>query len=149
MIKIGIDIGRNSTGVALFDKGKFTEIFTTGVISCMDFLQKKFIETSFDVYLEDPNLNKTIFYHRYVKGNVATMNRGQLALLMKIAQDVGANKGAANLMIDFLKSRAIPFRTIKPTRTKLNATEFKKLTGCEIRCSQHGRDAAAIVFDNL
>lgn len=63
-------------------------------------------------------------------------------------QGAGAIKIQCSQWEDFLKSEGISFDLVAPSqiKTKMSAEYFKKLTGWGARCSNHGRDAAAMVY---
>lgn len=62
-------------------------------------------------------------------------------------QGVGSVKRDSSIWRDFLEDHGIPYfgRTYKAGLTKLNAEEFKRLTGWMQSTNDHGRDAACIV----
>lgn len=92
---------------------------------------------SVTVYVEDPAANKPVFQRPGVN------NRGML----RIAQNVGANKEAARSLIERLKALGIDVVPVAPRRAKkMDAATFKRLTGWTGRTSQHARDAAALVL---
>jgi hypothetical protein len=63
-------------------------------------------------------------------------------------------KGAGSVMRDakiwedFLTDLKVPFEMVRPRKqlTKLNADTFRKITGYTGKTSEHGRDAAMLVF---
>ena len=75
------------------------------------------------------------------------VNRIQfLAPLMRTAQNVGMNKRDAQLLIAYAEAHNFQVLAVRPTRTKLKADTFKKMTGWDKRTNQHARDAAMLVF---
>lgn len=90
--------------------------------------------------IESPGLNKPTFPRN--------VNR---RVIERISRNVGANCREAELLISCIGEYG--FRVIKcrPKRNKLSrgkmkAKEFQRLTGYEGRTSQHGRDAALLVW---
>ena len=63
-------------------------------------------------------------------------------------QGAGSIKRDCAIWEDFLNFHKIPFQLVTPVRnaTKLDKKTFTKLTGWTKRCSQHGRDAAGLLF---
>jgi hypothetical protein len=65
------------------------------------------------------------------------------------AQGAGSIKRDGKIWEDFLTDNQIPFELVAPknNRTKLNATQFKKITGWNKSTNQHARDAAMLVLN--
>ena len=63
----------------------------------------------------------------------------------KIAKAVGANHQVGKLFVEWCESKNIECIEVKPMG-KLNAREFKKITGWEQRTNPEQRDAAMLVF---
>ena len=63
----------------------------------------------------------------------------------KIAKAVGTNHQVGKLLVEWCKHNNIKCIEIKPMG-KLNAREFKKITGWEKRTNPEQRDAAMLVF---
>lgn len=66
----------------------------------------------------------------------------------EVLQNVGSVKRDCKIWEDFLTDRGLAFELLPPAagRTKWSADYFKKLTGYTSRTSNHGRDAAALVY---
>lgn len=94
--------------------------------------------TSFAVIIEDPGLNKFMYYQDKRASNFATFQ--------KTAQNVGMNKAYARLLIEFLEDFNIPYFPVKPVTKKWNNAYFKKITGYTFKTSQHVRDAVKLVW---
>lgn len=149
MICIGID---PSKGFAVWDsKGKkFVEILTTDFWSIIDWLdnyKNALPRDELVVYCEAPQKNKPVWFSdKLIKergvGVVEAMKR-------KVAQNVGSNKREAELIIQHCIRSRISVHECKPTKkssTKLSAEEFGRITGYTKRTSEHGRDAAMLVW---
>lgn len=143
-ILIGIDPGV-STGYAIWNrqKNKFVKLLTIDFWKCLELIELELStnEGNFEVFIEDPNLNPAMHWNKHKKTslNVAT----------KIAQNVGANKREASLLIEEIGSMGIPCHPIKPTgnsQTKINKDTFRKYTSWQGESSEHSRDAAMLVF---
>lgn len=131
--QIGIDCGVK-TGFSIWDsqEKKFVEISTLqihqAIIRILE-LQKK--DTSFTVWIEDARLRK--WY-----GNNSDAKK----------QGAGSVKRDSKIWEDFCKDLEIEYHLIAPknNKTKLDAFQFKNLTGCEMRTTEHSRDASMLVF---
>lgn len=138
---IGIDPGTN-TGYAEYDPHT-KKILLTLQTNFWDTVERiaamKARGLRFRVFIEDPNGNAVTFSKKYVYGKT-DMTRE------KISQDVGRNKQEARLLIEYFERQGIPYRAFVPDKRKLDATEFRKLTGYLKRISQHERDAARLVY---
>jgi hypothetical protein len=65
-----------------------------------------------------------------------------------IREGIGSVKRDCSIWADFLQDLGVPYANVKPAKgsTKLTAEAFAKLTGWTARTSNHGRDAAMLVF---
>lgn len=65
-------------------------------------------------------------------------------------QGAGSIKRDCTIWGDFLTRKGIPFEAVAPknNRTKLNAKQFKMITGYEGKTTEHSRDAAMLVFNS-
>lgn len=144
---IGIDPGVE-TGFAIWNSTlkefRLIETLTFwGVIKELEACIKidKFYGVTRDltIVLEDPNLNKPVW-----------LRPGQDARKhVKIAQDVGKNKRDAHLLHEWCIAHGFVVKLIQPSgkgMSKMKPEAFKNLTGWNHRTSQHGRDAAMMVF---
>lgn len=136
---IGIDPGINN-GVAAWDVNnkKLATLQTLGISELYNYLSNLNQYLFFEVIIENPNLNKPVFAKTLsgAKGNAA----------LKIAQNVGQNKGIASCIIAYCKHLGIKYTEIKPTNSKVQLDYFKKLTNWKGACSQHAIDAAMLVY---
>lgn len=136
---IGIDCGVK-TGYAVYDRTK-----------------KQLIEIC----------SKTIVAAMFEVRNIAMNNPGEVMVRVEDARqrkwipagknekaERGRNRGAGSVMRDaqiweeFLSGEDLFFEMVAPknNRTKLNADVFKRITGYAGMTSEHGRDAAMLVF---
>lgn len=135
-INIGIDVGVN-TGICVVNK---EGIVHTETISPFKIVTKiKDIQDNHGridtIYVEDPSQNKPVF----------NRNVNKLQML-KIAQNVGANKRDADWVVHLLESNGFKISLIRPTSAKWTKHQFEMITKYEKRVSQHVRDAAKLVF---
>lgn len=131
---IGIDPGTR-TGVALWDPSiKELEISTLKIHEAMNAI-KVIAETiekkSVKVRFEDARQRKWF-------GNAG---RDQL-------QGAGSIKRDCAIWEDFLKDLGVDFEMVAPKNaiTKMKAEYFRQLTGYKGKTSEHGRDAAMLVY---
>lgn len=130
---IGIDTGVN-TGFAVWDTElqKYQNIYTLKIDEAMEMINVyKYNHVSIFVRFEDARLRKWF----------ADSGREKL-------QGAGSVKRDAKIWEDFLTRKQIHFESVPPrkNKTKLSAKEFKNITKYEGRTTEHGRDAAMLVF---
>ncbi len=147
-IAIGVDPPK---GFAVWDccEKEFIEIITLDFWGIIEKLKAYCIDpigwqmySPCHVYIEDSTQNKPVF-DRTLDGVVG-------ARAAKIAQNVGMNKARTALIIEFCAINDIQYTAIRPQKgsmTKLSAGKFKQITGYTGRTSEHGRDAAMLVFE--
>jgi len=132
-IYIGIDPGTH-TGIAIWDckSSTLTEISTMKAHAAMDAVLLIFWEKpSICVLFEDARL-RTWFG-----------NTGKERLM-----GAGSIRRDCTIWEEFLTDYGIPFETVPPknVRTKLSAEQFERYTGWTQKTSEHGRDAAMLIF---
>lgn len=137
-VLVGIDPGVN-TGLALLNKltAAPMQVHTLDFWQTTDMLLALQQEhgPALLVVLEDPNLNRSL-YARF--DDVAGARR------TKIAQNVGANKRDAQLLLGFCERHSIATESIAPLG-KLTPEQFALFTGIK-KCSQHARDAGRLIL---
>jgi len=145
MICIGIDPDK---GWAVWntESRKFVEIQTVNFWEIINKLQ--IWGTGFrkvKVYCEDPSQNRPV----WIKiPDIKDPVKRELAE-KKAAQNVGENKAKAKLIVEYCEKAGIEVIKQKPSKkskTKMKAPEFEFLTGWKGRTSEHGRDAAMLVW---
>jgi len=140
-IYVGIDPGLQ-TGFAVSLKGKIEEVKTVDFWGVMDEIRALIGRNpglDLRIVIERPDLNKPLFFR------AGTNERTKI----KIAQDVGANKRDARLLIQWAEREGLDMIQVRPsgsTFTKLNAEQFRKISGYAGRTSEHGRDAAMLIL---
>ena len=129
---IGIDAGVK-TGVAIWNRNKqrLTMVDTLTISVAMLLVMELAKSNEVVVYLEDARL-RTWFGHS---------GREKL-------QGAGSVKRDCSIWETFCKEQQIEIRFVAPKNnyTKLNAEQFRRLTGWQGRSSEHGRDAAMMVY---
>lgn len=134
---IGIDPGAIN-GVAISTYSKIRQFKSLNFWETTEVLKKaKGLTDAIEVWIEDPGKNKPVFLKKGCDNEKA---------YRRVAQNVGANKRDAQLLIEFCKLNYIPVIAVRPSRKKLNAAEFAKLTGITERLNQHERDAGMLIF---
>jgi hypothetical protein len=128
-----------NTGIAVQDhrEAQPLQLYTSNFWKCtelLDALYKQHKEKLL-VVIEDPNQNRSL-YARFddISGNKRT----------KIAQNIGANKAHASLLLEFCTLRGIATEAIAPLG-KIDNKEFAAITGIT-HGSQHARDAARLIL---
>ena len=134
MIYIGIDPGKN-TGFAKSYDGKLFEVKTYSIVQALESVAHsarwaKSNDKRLVVYIEDARQRKWV-----------TGGREKL-------QGVGSVKRDCGIWEEFCLHHEINFVLVAPkdNKTKLNAEQFMRYTGWEHRTSEHGRDAAMLIF---
>jgi hypothetical protein len=132
---IGIDPGVK-TGLAVWDRNarKLARVSTMTIIDAMDLVREYAASGSlYCLYFEDARLRTGYF------GERAGINQ----------QGAGSIKRDCGIWDELSVSLAcIPFKPLSPQQKgrKVGADAFVKLTGWTARTSEHGRDAAMLVW---
>lgn len=133
MILIGIDCGVN-TGFARSFDGVLCEVKTYTIIwamaDLMFYVKNGAQPVGVKIYIEDARKRKWFTGGR------------------EKAQGVGSVKRDCQIWQEFCEYYGFEYELVAPknNRTKLNAAQFKQLTGWHGRTNEHGRDAAMLVF---
>jgi hypothetical protein len=133
-VAIGIDTG-TKTGFAVWhkDEKKFLEIVTLKIHEAMDRVKLYHDQYGDGLFVrfEDARL-RTWFGQKSIEA----------------LQGAGSIKRDCSIWDDFLKDCGINYASFAPKRglTKLEEPKFKLITKWEARTSNHGRDAAMLVF---
>lgn len=139
-VYVGIDPDVSKSGVAVWDvlkknleldNLKFFDLFQNLV-----YLKNKFGER-LKVIIEAGWLNKSNWHA--VKGGNSSINA-------QIGQRTGANHEVGKKIVEMCEYLQIEYELIKPTKSKVNAEFFKKITGLKCRTNQEQRDAGMLVF---
>lgn len=140
MIYIGIDPDVDKNGFAYYHTlTKSLELKSYSFWDLIEEIERVLyildFDDSFHVVIEGGWLNKKSNWHG---GNKLASSR--------IAKNVGSNHQVGKLIVEYCEQNGIPHEVVKPTKSKLNAETFKKVTGYEGRTNQETRDAAMLVF---
>lgn len=133
---IGIDPDLEKSGIACLDEDtKHIEMSTLSFVDVMKFMR---LNTSVIkcVYIEAGWFNKKSSYH--FSQNMQTAAR--------IGKNVGENHATGKLLAQCIEAEQIKVVLVKPTKSKLNADQFKNLTKIQTRTNQEVRDAAMLVW---
>lgn len=146
---IGIDPGAH-TGFAIWDckAKKITQIATFDFWECIEKIYELAYSTHFNfsdvrteiaVVIENPG------------GNRPTFREHQTKFREKLSQNIGMNKRDAQLIIQYCERSGIKVLPIIPgkhSQSKVKPDVFSQITCWIGRTSQHGRDAAMLVFQH-
>jgi len=139
MIKIGIDPDVTKSGFALTYQNQI-ELTTYTFFELLDRLGQLALQYGKDkivVYVECGFLNKS---------NWHKLQKGSSNINAKIGERTGANFETAKKICEMCEYLGLKYIQVKPTRKKLNATEFKAITKIEKRTNQEMRDAFMLVY---
>ena len=129
---IGIDPGTH-TGIALYSsKTKELELYTMKIHEAMKMV----------AFQHDMNSNIVVrFEDARLRTWFGTAGREQL-------QGAGSIKRDCTIWEDYLTDCKIKFEKVAPrnNRTKLDAEQFKQITGYSHRTNEHCRDAAMLIY---
>ncbi len=139
-VALGIDAGVH-TGAAVWDRRghRFLWLKTVDFWDGIGLISGLSRAASLVVLIEDPGQNRPVF-GKNIDGN-------DLAIKLKMAQDVGSNKAFARLMIQYCERHHLRFVAVKPTKKKWDAALFRRFTRYEGRTNEHTRDAGRLVYD--
>jgi hypothetical protein len=135
---IGIDPDLEKSGVAFFKNGQLT-IVTLGFY---DLIEKSRLDIEISNYknhylIEAGWLNQKASWHTAQNKSVAAA----------IGRKVGENHAVGKLLAQCLEAMGHEVTLVKPTRSKLDAKQFKAITGYEGRTNQEERDAAMLIWN--
>lgn len=134
---IGIDPDVHKNGVCFKNDNDYL-LKNLTFFELYDFLKfYKEREEKPTIYIEKGSLNKS---------NWHTKQNYSAAFNSKIGENTGRNFETANKIIEMCQYLKLDYLEIKPTRKKINAIDFKKLTGLKMRTNQETRDAFMLVF---
>lgn len=139
---VGIDPGA-TTGVCIKTPIGSIRSLSLDFWDTIDLIQQKHKERGLGLCVVVEKTDMGMHWKKYpdLKGK-------SLNYICTVAQKVGMNMRDARLLIEYLKKNNIRHRVVKPTKSKLNAAKFKKVTGFEYRnaTNQHERDAAMLIW---
>lgn len=137
-IFIGIDPDVDKSGVA-YRLGNTVSLQNLVFFDLQDYLIKlktNFEDIHIEVHVECGFLNKSNWHS--VKGGTSAVNA-------QIGQRTGANHQVAKLIVQMCEKLELPHKQIKPTRSKIDATFFEKITGIKAKTNQEQRDAYMLI----
>lgn len=144
---IGIDPGKK-TGYAVWDSEE-KEFVTIGTITFWKVVVEVDKMLNYEEYYHDIGNNLTVVVEMPGRFLYARHRNVNHKTELNIAHKSGGTYREAELLIERFESlglRVIAVRPSKKSQTKLTAETFKRLTGYTARTSEHGRDAAMLVF---
>lgn len=132
----GIDPDLEKSGIARLDKN------TNRIeMTCLDFIHTlNYIRENKEVikcvYIEAGWFNRKSNWH-----GAETLRKSA-----SIGRNVGENHATGKLLAQCIEYEQVKVVLVRPTQKKLNAEQFKKMTGIQTRTNQEVRDAAMLVF---
>lgn len=133
-IIIGIDPDLEKSGVAIL--GQSLQLKNLTFPETVD-LFRTFQDEIKKVVIEAGWLNRKSNFHGQYGQSKA---KGEA-----IARNVGENHAAGKLLVEMAKSLGLAVVEVRPTRTKLKAEDFNRITGWQGRTNQEQRDAAMLI----
>ena len=132
---IGLDPGLNA-GIAIYEDGKLTELLTIEPINLADIFSHYSGEPLFIVF-EDSRLQSHVWVPSQSKGVAAN-----------IARKIGMVDAWCYMIERLCENYDIAYMRISPKAKgeKLNAEDFKRITGWTEKSNQHERDAAMVAW---
>lgn len=132
---IGIDPDLIKSGVAIL--GDSLELKTMTFAETVDLFRSQ-QELIKKVVIEAGWLNKKSNMHNRI-GQRKTVGE-------RIAKNVGENHATGRLLVEMANSFNLNVVEVRPTRTKKNAEEFRRITGYLGRTNPETRDAGMLIF---
>ena len=139
-VLIGIDPDVTKSGYARLNKNDdsfilrnltFFELYDT-----LLYYHMKNPDCEVEVFIEAGWLNKS---------NWHTSGKMSVALAAQIGQRTGANHETGKKIVEMCEYLNLKYTLVKPTKSKVDAKEFKTLTKYEGRTNQEQRDAAMLI----
>ena len=138
-VLVGIDCGVK-TGVAMSINGKIELLKTMGIVHAMEFVEFECRgQVGVKIYIEDARKRTWIPKEKNLKARIGR------------AKGAGSVSRDAQIWEEFCKLHGFEYVLVAPkhNRTKLNAAQFKQLTGWHGRTNEHGRDAGMLLHKYL
>mgnify|MGYP000290616877 CR=1 FL=1 len=132
---IGIDPDVSKSGVCLYNSKTNFTLLTLSYFELFDLLKNT--NVNIKVYIEAGWLNKSN-WHKVANGS-ASINAN-------IGLRTGANHEVGRKIVEMCEYLKIEYFLIRPTKSKINAETFNKITGFNKRTNQEVRDATMLVF---
>lgn len=141
MLIVGIDPDTKKHGVAVLKDGIIQQLYTLGNKSLIELLIELSGQNQLRIKLEDINAFKPVI-HR------PGQSRNQM---MKIAQNIGAVKYAAELLVQELTEAGFSVEMVLPLQgarcgKRYKSDAFNRLTGWNGKSNADNRDAAMIAL---
>ncbi len=132
---VGIDPDIDKSGVAVLHDTKAFEMTTLTFTKTLEFVRmnKPIIKC---VYVEAGWLNKKSNWH----------GASNMSVAARVGKNVGENHATGKLLIQCIEAEGIKVIPVQPTKTKLDAEQFEKLTKYKGRTNQEVRDAAMLIW---
>lgn len=141
-VLIGIDPDTEKSGIGICTESKSIYLKNLTFFELFEELTKFKSANYLDVqiYIEAGWLNKSN-WHKVVNGS-SNINA-------QIGQRIGANHEVGKKIVEMCEYLGLKYHLIKPTKTKVDASTFKKITNYKGRTNQEQRDACLLVFNRI
>ncbi len=136
-IFVGIDPDCDKSGVAIWrPHDKFYRLATHKFFEIYSILEAMRYDIRL-VVIEAGWLNKSVWHGASGKG---------ASVAARIGRNVGGNHEAGRKIAEMCEHLKLYYELVRPTRTKLNKDEFRRVTGIKERTNQETRDAMMLIF---
>lgn len=127
------------------------DLVKSGVAILSDSLELKtmtFAETVDLFRSQQENIKKVVIEAGWlnVKSNLHSRYGQRKTVGERIAKNVGENHATGKLLVEMAKSFKLNVVEVRPTRSKKNAEDFKRITGYLGRTNQEVRDAGMLIW---
>jgi len=141
-VLIGVDPDVTKSGVCICSETRGLYLKNLTFFKLFDELTmfKGYSYLSVEVYIEAGWLNKSN-WHKVVNGS-SNINA-------QIGQRTGANHETGKKIVEMCEYLGLKYHLIKPTKTKVDAITFNKITNHKGRTNQEQRDAAMLVVGRI
>jgi len=141
-VLIGIDPDVKLSGIAICTEFKSLYLKNLTFFELFEELTKfkRHNYLSVEIYIEAGWLNKSN-WHKVINGS-SNINA-------QIGQRTGANHETGKKIVEMCEYLGLKYNLIKPTKTKVDAITFNKVTNYKGRTNQEQRDAAMLVVGRI
>ena len=147
-IIIGIDPDSKKHGVAIYEYGKLTHLFSASLLELFSFIEGEYVVSNykkFEAHIEDVNGISSNTFHVYKKDS--------LPVKLKKAEHVGKCKQAQlelERMLEYFEIKIVHHKVSKQWKDSATGKEIlKRLTGWDKQSNEDTRSAAYFGFLGL
>lgn len=132
---IGIDPDLDASGVATLKNGQIEKL------ECLDF--PKVIEF---IHLQKPLIKKVVIEAGWLNAKSNWHQAKTIQVAAKIGKNVGENHATGKILAQMIEAMGVSVQLVRPTSSKLNAEQFKRLTGFAGMTNPEKRDAGVLIW---